>query len=358
MERMKNVSRFEANLLRILHGLLGRAPIEQVLPLVLQPMTQPRCLSRNALSLVQDCLAKGCVHWLARIGGWRRARHPRGDKAAEGRLWERTTPADLALRFSRHSLAFLLWLTASRPVVGSNAWRAPVEELTAADQLLLFLAYQALRDTEAADGLRALPAVRGNLLVGLAFPQDFLHCPELAACDFLPWTTGLAGCMLEGMQHLLAQCWIELDRAKARIVDWEAMQALGRAQGQVLTPFLDALEQTRRFDLARFILEAIAALLPPDAAPRFWVGGLTSAGPRLADRSATYGTALVFIRELGRLRGWERQARGVGYFDDGYAVAQLWKSDWERYEGEVLWARAETIARLLEPLPTTGGAES
>jgi hypothetical protein len=355
---MKTVSRFEANLLRILHGLLGRAPSEQILPLVLQPMIQPRCLSRNAVLLVQDALAKGCVRWLARAGGWRRSRHPRGDKVAEGRLWERTLPSELGLRFSCHTLTFLLWLTASRPVEGSKAWRAPAQELTAADHLVLFLALQALRATEASKGLIALPAMRANILVRLAFPQDFLRGPALTPADFLPWTSDLAGCMLEGMQDLLSRRWIDLECVKAHICDWEAMQALGQAQEQVLTPLLDALEQTGRCDLARFILEANVALLPADASPRFWINGLSSAGPRLADRAATHRAALSLVRSLERLRIWERRARSVGYFDEGYAVAQLWKSDWERCEGEVLCRRAATLMQQLEPLPATGGVDS
>src|SRR5712692_2454713 len=136
---MKSVSRFEADLLRVLHSLLGRAPVEQALPIVLSAARQPRCLSRDAVTLVQDALAKGCVQWLARNGGWQREKHMRDERTAEGRLWERTPPADLMLRFSRHALAFLMWLTATRPGGGKFAWSAPVEELTTADHLLLFL---------------------------------------------------------------------------------------------------------------------------------------------------------------------------------------------------------------------------
>src|SRR5262249_52923398 len=127
---MRSVSRFEANLLRVLHCVLGRVPVEQALPIVLSATRLPRCLSRDAVALVQEALAKGCVQWLARNGGWRREKHLRGDLSAEGRLWERTPPNDLALRFSRHALAFLLWLTATRPGRGKFAWPAPVEELT------------------------------------------------------------------------------------------------------------------------------------------------------------------------------------------------------------------------------------
>jgi hypothetical protein len=355
---MKAVSHFEADLLRVLHALLGRVPVEQVLPLVLHARPQPRCLSRDAVWLAQDALAKGCTQWLARVGGWRRARHLRGEQAVEGRLWERTPPSELALAFSRHALAFLVWLTTSRPVAGAGSWRAPADELTRADCLLVFLAHEVLRGTEARNGLQSLPAVRSNVLCRLAYPSAFLHGPALDAAAFLPWTTGLGSCMLEVLQPHLARCWIDLEAVKCKVSDWEAMQALGRAQESVLVPFLDALEQAGRFDLARFVLEAGAALLTPAATPRFWVGGLAGAGPRLADRTTTNRAALAFVRQMDRLRRWERSARGVGYFDEGYAAAQLCKSDWERYSGDALHARAAEIIQALDPLSVTGGAES
>jgi FtsH ternary system-associated peptide len=354
---MKTVSRFEANLLRVLHCLMGRVPVEQALPIVLAAARQPRCLSRDAVALVRDALAKGCVQWLARAGAWRRERHLRGERAAEGRLWERTPPADLALRFSPQAISFLIWLTAVRPGGAASSWRLPINELTPADGLLLFIAYETLRDTEARDGLRSQEAVQKNALCRLAYPQDFLQAEALTAADFLPWTTGLPACMLEVLQVPLKRGWVELETAKARIDDWETMQRFGHAQEQVLKAFLGALEQAERFDLARFVLEAVAALVTPSAQPRFWVGGLKQAGPRLADRTATHRAALALVRQMERLRQWERRARGVGYLDEGYAASQLWKADWERCQGDALHARAQALVRQLEPLTPTGGTE-
>src|SRR5262249_29787108 len=65
---MKAVSRFEYNLLRILHFFLKRLPLEQVRGILVNKFDreQPRCLSRAAVELVQDALAKGCVELLAR----------------------------------------------------------------------------------------------------------------------------------------------------------------------------------------------------------------------------------------------------------------------------------------------------
>jgi hypothetical protein len=355
---MKAVSRFEANLLRLLHCVMGRVPVEQVLPIVLGAARPPRCLSRDAILLAQEALAKGCVQWLARTGGWRRQRHLRADSAVEARLWQRTPPRELALRFSRHSLAFMLWLTAVRPGGSASSWEVPLAELTVSDSLLLFMAYQTLRETEARDGLRSLPAIQSSIPCRLAYPQDFFHARELAQADFLPWTSGLGACILEVLQNLLARDWIAVEATKARIGDWQAMQALGEAQDHALVPFLDALEQAGRLDLARFVLEALEALVMPAAEPRFWVGGLKNAGPRLADRAATHRAALALIRRSDRLWQWEQRARGVGYLDEGYAASQLWKRDWERCQGDELHARAQALIRQLEPLASAGGPQS
>src|SRR3712207_2905243 len=98
---MKSVSRFEANLLHLLHYFLQQAPIQEALPLLEAKIDRPRCLSRDAVELVKDALGKGCVLLLVRLGGWRRERFLRGERPAEGRLWERTKPAGLGLSFSR-----------------------------------------------------------------------------------------------------------------------------------------------------------------------------------------------------------------------------------------------------------------
>jgi hypothetical protein len=355
---MKFVSRFESDLLRVLHAILGRVPVEQVLPIVLEATPTPDCLSRDAVMLVQDALAKGCVHWLARNGGWRNARFLRDGQAKDGRLWQRTAPQESALRFSRYTLAFLIWLTATRPGTGKAAWRIPSRKLTQADTFLLFLAYEALHGTEAGAGLRASPAVQGNVLCRLAFPQEFLRAPALTAADYLPWTTGPGGCILEVQQQLLAGIWVELETAKSRISDWETMQALGRAQDRALSPFFETLEQTRRYDLARFALVALTRLLPASAKARFWIGGLAEAGLRLADRQATYRAALAFVSQTDRFKRWEQQARVVGYVDEGYTAAQLWKQDWEHYRGDVLHARSQALLQELDPMHQPGGIAS
>ena len=52
----------------------------------------------------------------------------------------------------------------------------------------------------------------------------------------------------------------------------------------------------------------------------------------------------------GRMRGWAQEARGVAFFEETYAASQLWKADWERWQGDVLCPRADAIIREIEPL--------
>ncbi len=349
---MKVVSRFEANLLRILHFFLGRVPREQAVPLLLNAHAQPPCLSATAVELVQDALAKGLTLVLARGGGWRRERHLRGDRVADGRLWERTPPAELGLAFSRHSLNFLVWVTAHKPATDKPGWAAPIKELSPADSLLLYLAYSALhgslRGSEAAP-LVSGPALSRNALCRLAYPDDFLD-PAEPLPDFAPWTTGLGACILEALQTTLAQRWLETERDKAHVGQWQELRARGRAQEAVLLAFLQAVETARRLDLARFLLRTLARVLTPGATADLWGTRVVQGGPRMADRVETTQAALALVRQTDRFQRWERAARGVGFFDDGYEASQLTKTDWERHGGDDLHARAQTILRATDPL--------
>ena len=51
---LPRVSRFEAELLTILQGFLGHVPRSQLLPLLARASQRPKCLSRQAVELIQD----------------------------------------------------------------------------------------------------------------------------------------------------------------------------------------------------------------------------------------------------------------------------------------------------------------
>src|SRR5262245_46326933 len=83
------VNKFEGRLLTILRGIVHLGPTDGVLPLIFTRMPAPSALSTTCIQLVCDSLAKGCVQYLATIGGWRNERFLRDGQPIEGRLWDR-----------------------------------------------------------------------------------------------------------------------------------------------------------------------------------------------------------------------------------------------------------------------------
>jgi hypothetical protein len=352
---MQTVTRFESNVLRLLYFFLKQEPPERALPLVGNRCDAPQCLSKAAVRLMQEALAKGCTQQLASRGGWRKESFLRGERPKTGRLWERTEPADLGLKFSRHTLEFLVWIAAQQPGK-DKSWRPAHDELTPGDRILLFFAYEELRQGPKSDGVEEMlerqPLSQHGLL-WLAYPEDYGSAAPHVEPNFAPWTSGVGACMLEALQRHLAARWVQVEKEKARISNYDDMRARGRSQERVLTAFLDAVEKAARLDLARFLLRAASQLLGPEAEPQMWVGALNHAGQRLADRAAVISYALVFLRQMERFQRWDRQARGVGYFDEGYHAAQLWKADWEQYEGDRLCEHAQNVIRRLDPMKQT-----
>jgi hypothetical protein len=343
------VSPFEGKLLRVLHCFLGQVPLEQALPVVAEQAARPPALSRACVELVQESLAKGCLLFLARAGGWRRDRFLRDGQPRNGRIWDRSPPEELALDFSRHALEFLIWITAQKPADTEPPLRLSDAELTPADRLLLFLAYEALRDTEAATPLRAKPAFSTHGLLRLSFPDDYAGTS--AEPDFGPWVVGLGAAILEALQPWLAARWVRLVRGQAHVGDWPALAAQGTEEERVLSALTAAAEKANRPDLTRFILHAAGTLLTPELPANAFFAGLQGTGPpKLADRLEVHRRALALPRHLERLQAWERRARGVGFLDEDYAVSQLWKSDWERLNGDALTDRARALVKQVEPL--------
>jgi hypothetical protein len=343
------VSPFEGKLLRVLHCFLGQVPIEQALPVVAERTSRPSALSRACVELVQESLAKGCLLYLARAGGWRRDRFLRDGQPRDGRFWDRSPAEELALVFSRHALEFLVWITVQKPADTEPPLQLADSELTPADRLLLFLAYEALRDTEAAAPLRAKPGFVNHGLLRLAFPDDYAGTS--AEPDFGPWIAGLGAAIMEALQPWLAARWVKLVRGQAHVGDWPALAAQGTEEERVLTAFSAGLEEANRPDLTRFILRAAGTLLTPDQKANAFFAGLQGTGPpKLADRLDVHRRALALPRHLERLQAWERRARGVGFLDDDYAVSQVWKGDWERLNGDELTDRSRALMKQVEPL--------
>jgi hypothetical protein len=305
-------------------------------------------LSAGCIRILEDTLAKGCIRLLARGGGWRRERHLRINQIVDGRLWERTPPGELGLHFSRHTLELLMWFTAEN-ASDPNCRRSkpPSDSLTAADALVCYHVYTVLRQTPVACDLTKQLGFGTQALCWLAFPEDFTRRAAAEKPDLTAWAADDRAWILEALQGQLTRRWVDVERGKSQVQDWMAMQALGSAQERILDAFFQAAERAGRYDLARFLLAAIASLLPESASVADWTGGMKDTGKRFADREVTLQKALAVVRQLERLRQWQQAARNVGYFEETYAAAQMWKSEWERWDGEELVKRAEAVMRPL-----------
>jgi hypothetical protein len=348
---MRGVSRFEADVLRIVSCLVHRAPAEQVLQLVVEKTERPACLSRTCVELVQDHLRKGVVSLLARTGGWQSARFLQNGTPITGKLWERTRPDALGLSFSRHSLSFLMWLRAAN--LDDSAFRPRVERspVTLADRFLFFLAYESLRETAASPGLFDQTVITTNPFVRLMFPEDFADEPGAPPVDLTELFAPENAWLLETLQPWLRQRWRAIERHKRLIIRPEEMTGLGRVQGAILDEYLSQCEQAGRRDLARFLLQALFDSVAGTPLATDWVRNLRVTDLRVADRAQAYQSAMAFLNRATVFQHWTEEARQVSYLDrEKYAAAQLWLADWEHWNGEAVTRTAAELVRQLDPL--------
>lgn len=339
------VNRFEAKLLSIVYSFFEGQAVGLAQSKLLQPLDRPACLGHDAVVLVQQALAKGTTAWLARAGGWQVDRFLRNELSVHGRVWQRTPPENLGLEFSAASLEFLIWMT-SEDLMASNARWTPADpsSLTVGDQILLFLALSSQRHLGPGSLWFSDPLFAQNPLVSLFYPDGIaVHAHEMPI-EMTPWMQGPGSIVLECVQSKLALRWVLIERAKSQIGDPDRMLKLGLMQDKVLRSLASAIDRTGRRDLSRFILATMAELATTSSDAQHWIRRLDVSHMRLADRTKIYSAASTFLAFAQQLRKWADQCRSIGYFDEGYGAAQLFLSDWERYDGENVTSRALAIS--------------
>jgi hypothetical protein len=346
---VRDVSLFEAKLIRILRSFFGQYPLPKGLTLLAQTTQQPKCLSRNAVELIKNTLQAGLVEMLARGGGrseiFLKLAEPRS-----GRIWERHSPEQLRLTFSQASLRFLIWATASDVSTARPTWFVSENELTTGDRLLMFVCLRAVHGAQLAGALCQHKPFRQNALCRLSFPENFVNERRTLSPNIAIWFRNDSSFVLEALQVYFADRWFELESNKSRLTDPPQVARLGQEQRAILTAFLDEAEKTNRRDLARFMLVALRWLIDDKPNLQDWIGRLNVSGMRVADRLQVYEHCFVLPHCIERLGDWNRSASGVGYFDDGYQAAKFWKSTWETAEGELLQRAVRRLTNQFQPL--------
>ncbi len=342
---MRSVTRFESNLLKIVYCVFGNYPVANAYPVLRQPCRTQPCLSSDTVELVQAAIAKGVTEQLATDSGWKTQTFLRQSKPKTGRVWERTLPSELGLEFSKYSLEFLIWIT-SADLSKKRFWRAPdIEKLTLGDQYLFFAVLDKFAMTEFGMAWQSKNIFRRNGLYALMNAHRIRLEDVDEISDFEIWTQGKGAVILEAMQGLLTQRWVEMEQYKSRITTVEAMNKVGVAQERVLDRLMTKADSVGRRDLCRFLLETFKKILKNEGELKSWTRSLRTKGLRIADRTEAYQNAASLLRQADRLEKWHKDSVATGYMDENYAATQLWKSDWERLNVQPAINRAQAILR-------------
>lgn len=348
---MKEVSEFEARLLRILRCLMHRTSVEQSLSLFVQSVPRPRCLSRHCIELVQDGLSKGVTEWLAR-SGYLSGQFCKNESVSSGRLWQRHTPEVLRLTFSRNSMELLIWLTSENFTVPTADVAIDSESATTGDRILALMTFAALRSTLGAPVLLKQPLFERHGLISLLFPDNVAVMTDVRIPEIDFWYQKDRFWVLEALQSKLAHQWYRIENFKRTLSNLDDLQKIGNFQSVVLATLLDTSEQAGRKDLCVFLLKAARQLFQNASEDR-WYDRMDLRLLRMAERSELYRCALAFFRCIERLNRWNLQAQDVGFYDEDYRASQLWKSEWERLGGDQIHQRTQRIIELVDPLRTT-----
>lgn len=347
------VTPFAAQLLRLVRGIVGATPRERALQVVFREVPRPKCLKRSTLALVEDTLRKGVVRWLARRG-WPRDRFLHGTgvaaKPVSGSIWERTEESKRELRFTNETLSWLMWMTAENPASTRSRPRIHSTSLTVGDRLVQYLVADVLRDSVAMTPTLRLPAFASNALLWLGWPDAVAKAELEEVPDFEPWTKPRRSWVLEVLQPVLVDRWGTIETEKQKLVDTAALRSIGHTQATVLDNYLSVLESAGRWDLARFIAITLRDLLEGTTRTLPWFSHLNVDSLRMADRAEVYRAGFALLTAFNRLRDWERTARGIGYLDEEYQLAQLWKSDWESWNGNLIAERATEVTSRFQLL--------
>jgi hypothetical protein len=271
-----------------------------------------------------------------------------GGGTARGRLWERHAPLPLA--FTSSTLKFLRWLVATSfaapPSTLPVLHAAP---LAMGDQVLIYLALDAVAATPALRVLASQPFVRASPLAWLGFAHLFAR-RDAQAPVFDELVEGVGSIVVEALSGELGRRWQRAELQKRGMTDPAALVELGAAQDQTLQRFMDACETSGRRDLATFVIDAAAPLLARNLPP---TPAQLDPTATLAARSQGRIAVGSLLRAVVRWADWDQGHRGVRFIDDDYAAAQLLLERFELIGAAGVARAAHWLTDLASLVPTT-----
>jgi hypothetical protein len=349
---------YERDVVLVARAIVSGGPYEAVDSIFRSKSEGHPGLSSSAMRVLEDTLAKGCAIALARHGGWRNAPRVGPNGVATARLWE--LHEESPLRFSAFAYHLCTWL-AWQPFATDPP---PLEHApaTPADELLLYLLGALLDDRPIARFVFREPALRASPLAWLGFPAVLATAQPKEGARGVVQSLGPAAfdrlvtdgaVVLEALSDDLARRAIAFERLKSRIEDPARVLTLGRTRERTLELLLDAVERKGRWDLVSFLVDATVVVAKPGlTAPQIEARIVRALDPStpLGDRANARRAAGAHFRALARIAKRHEELRYARHFDDGYDVAQLLLTRWERLGNEGFGRAAEVLSGL-EALP-------
>ncbi len=351
------VSIFEANLLNLTQGYLGNPKVlfEEIKEIINKKCPSPSCLTATAVQLLQNSLRVGILHRLMINGnGWQEQRFLSNGKPKTGRLWTRHDLKTVPLQFSKAVLEFLIWNVAYAPNDIGNTLKITAGELLPADCLFFYLVYSRCRtDLELRGHYLKSSLFRDNPIIQLNFPADVSNSNnknnlvKFSKCHGDIWML-----IWEGLQSELKTNRLAIEEKKGQIESWDEQFNNGSWDSRILTNWLNALKDWKRFDLSRFLLQVLEQLLcQQDVGLSFWIGSLKSKeGPRMDRRLETHRKALALLQTESIFADWIDWARSTNFLDDDYDLARFWLTEWEHFQGDEILRKCRRILHEVEPV--------
>jgi hypothetical protein len=296
----------EAQLISVARGLFGGTRPAELHALLFESYNAPAQLSRGALRVLEDTLAKGAVTWLVKNGAWRE------------RLWEQQEP--LPLKFDRQAMRVLQWLLDTALVrEAPTPLRLDVAGSIGCE-LLLLAALNQVAGTAAEGAVASQDAVRASALCRVAMPVSLVLAGGVPLSPPLAFTAE-QDFVLAALQPALARGWHGAVKLVARLLLPADVERCGRAQAAVLEQLFNWAEAAGRRERCAFLLEALAPMLHERATVADFVAGFDVKLP-LKDRHSARRAAGATLFALERLEKWDEEDRLVRFVDDGYEAAQ------------------------------------
>jgi hypothetical protein len=313
----------------------------------------------SAMRVLESTLSKGVVKMLARLGGARPRVRPDLGSSKLARVFD-VRPAP-KIAFGTYTFELVRWLTNAPLGARDNAPRFDAAPRTLGDEICAYLALGLVEGQRLERVVAASPGLH-TPLTWLAFARSLArHGNETATAPNLDSLVASedARIVVECLAGDLARRWT----ASAVWDQEDVLQAehavrIGLLERAVLDGFLDAVERAGRWDLATFMIEAAARVLPSGAKPRDIAARaaprVRAEGPLRARTEARQRAGALF-HALGRLGKKRDELALVFFIDDGYDVAQATLSSWEMLDREG-FTRAENVLSTLASLEDLGAA--